>query len=138
MGESAVPVSIWWQRWYNNLQLVVQPMKLLSIAEFVLFLQGENLDISLKAEERWVGTPVLSKMREELYSYSEGLCLLIWEVPLPQCISWEQIKEKILVVFLLESVIIIFEGTFSEIGFNPAETVANFSVFLQLKHIKYG
>lgn len=101
-------------------------MKLLSIAEFVLFLQGENLDISLKAEERWVGTPVLSKMREELYSYSEGLCLLIWEVPLPQCISWEQIKEKSLVVFLLGSVIIIFEGTFSEIGFNPAETVAKF------------
>lgn len=40
-----------------------------------------------------------------------------------------QIKEKILVVFLLQSVIILFEGTFSDTGFNPAETGANFSVF---------
>lgn len=39
-----------------------------------------------------------------------------------------QIKEKILAVFLLASEIILFEGTFSDTGFNPAVTGANFSV----------
>lgn len=68
---SAVLVSILWPCWCNNLYLVVPSMQLLSIARFFLCSQGQSLDISLKAEERWVGTSKISKMRKGLNSHRE-------------------------------------------------------------------